>query len=224
MPAVPDATLLATLFRTVGAIRPDPDSARSWVERELSRPEYERSLLERFFGWLGELWDRLTQTALDASPLSTGAAVLVLVALVGLAVAAAGRLRREQRGPRQAGGAVVAQGDSPDAHRAAAERALESGDDARALVEAFRALASRSARRGLVLDRPGLTAHEVATELGRVFDARSAELTAAAGLFDGIFYGAQPARPGDARAVLDLDDDLGRSRPHHDVAVDGAVR
>ena len=62
---------------------------------------------------------------------------------------------------------------TPDEHRAAAVAALEAGDHDAALVDAFRAVASRALRRGLVDDRPGLTAHELAADLGPTFpDAR----------------------------------------------------
>jgi hypothetical protein len=194
------------------------------VEHELGRPEYHRSLLERFSSWLGDLWDGLTRAALDASPLSAGAAAVVLVALLALGLALAGRVRREPHAPRRPDDAVVGQGDSAEEHRAAAQRALDAGDAGTALVEAFRALASRSARRGLLDVRPGLTAREVAAELGRVFVTRTADLTAAADLFDRVFYGDQPADPDDARAVLRLDEALSKDRPVQAVDVAGDQR
>jgi hypothetical protein len=213
MPPLPHALLPALFTGLPHAIRPDPDQARSWVERELSRPEYHRGLLERFSSWLGDLWDGLTQAAAAGSPLSTAAAVAVVAVLAALALTVAGRVRREAPADRRGRHAVVGHGDSPDMHRRAAEQALENGDLRAALVEAFRALASRWARRALLEERPGLTAHEVATELGAVFSHRAGELAHAADVFDSVFYGDQPAHGDDARAVLRLDAELGRSTP-----------
>ena len=53
--------------RSVATLRPDPDQARSWVERELSRPEYQQDPFTRFLGWLHHLWLQLQRSALDAS-------------------------------------------------------------------------------------------------------------------------------------------------------------
>ena len=205
--------MLPALVTVLAAVRPDPGQARSWVERELSRPEYQRGLLERFVSWFGDLWDGLTRTAGDASPFSAGVAVALLVVVVALLATAAGRVRRE-RAPAHAHGGVLTAGEvSPDDHRAAAERALSAGRCAEALVEAFRALAARSLRRGLVEPRPGLTAHELATDLAPAFPGHADALRRAAALFDLVFYGEQDARPDDVSAVLDLDDALRTARP-----------
>lgn len=195
------------------AVRPDPDQARSWVERELSRPEYQRSLRERFLTWLGDLWDSLTNVTVHASPWSTAAVVVLVVGMVTLVLVVGGRLRREPSASRADGGVLPDRQSSPDEHRAAALAALEAGDPELALVEAFRAVASRALRRGLLDDRPGLTADELAVDLGPVFPALAGSLTRAATLFDLVFYGDQPAGPLDARSVLDLDDALGAARP-----------
>ena len=199
----------------VAAVRPDPEQARSWVERELSRPEYQRSLRERFLSWLDDLWSSLTHVTVQASPWSTAVVVVLVVGLLALGLVIATRLRREPAGSRLDGGVLTDRETSPDQHRAAALAALETGDAALALVEAFRALASRALLRGLLDDRPGLTADELAVDLGPVFPDRADALTRAAMLFDLVFYGDQPADPADARSVLDLDDALRTARPAH---------
>jgi hypothetical protein len=195
------------------AIRPDPEQARSWVERELSRPEYQRSLRERFLAWLDHLLSSLSTVSLNASPLSTAVVVLLVVGLLVLVLVVAARLRREPGAPRTDGGVLSDRGTSPDEHRASAIAALEAGDVDLALVEAFRTVASRALRRGLLDDRPGLTADELAVDLGPAFPAHADALTRAAMLFDLVFYGDQPADPADARAVLDLDEALRAARP-----------
>jgi hypothetical protein len=205
--------MLPSLVTAFGAVRPDPDQARSWVERELSRPEYQRSLLERFVSWLGDVWDGLTRAASGASTLSSGLAIVLLVVVVALLVAVAGRVRREPAALRAAAELMTAQDVSPDDHRTRAEAALSDGRFAEALVEAFRALASRSLRRGLVEGRPGLTAHELVADLSPAFPLNADALARAAVLFDLVFYGGQDADAADARSVLDLDEALRTARP-----------
>ena len=197
----------------LASIRPDPGPARTWVERELSRREYHQSPVEQFFGWLQELWERLQASALDASPLSTGAAVLalaVLAVLVGLLVS---RARREPGRQVPRGGILGPGMVSAERHRDAALTALAGGSFGEAVVEAFRAVAARSVERGLLQERPGLTAHELAEALGPVFPVHAPALRAAATRFDLVFYGSEGAVEADARAVLDLDEQLRRARP-----------
>jgi Domain of unknown function (DUF4129) len=205
---------MPSLWSLAGAaIRPDPGPARTWVERELGRPEYHQSLVERFFGWLQELWERLQVSALNASPLSTGAAVLtlaVLAVLVGLLVS---RARREPSRTVQHDGVLGPGAVSAQQHRDAALAALARASFGEAVVEAFRAVATRSVERGLLQERPGLTAHELAESLAPVFPAQVAALREAALRFDLVFYGGQRAVEADARAVLDLDERLHRTRP-----------
>jgi len=74
-------------------------------------------------------------------------------------------------------------------------------------------MAVRAVRRGVAEERPGLTAHELATDLGPAFPDQAERLRAASVLFDLVFYGDQPASADDARSVLDLDDALRTSRP-----------
>ena len=194
-------------------LRPDPGQARSWVERELSEAAYHRPLLERLASWLRGLWESLTRSALDASPLSTGVAVLVLVVVVALVIVVAARLRRDPSLPRSATSVLGAVDTSPEEHRAAAEAALAAGRPDTALVEAFRALASRALRRGLVEPRPGLTADELADDLSPAFPAHADDLARAARLFDLVFYGEQAVDADGARSVLALDAALRDARP-----------
>jgi hypothetical protein len=200
------------------AIRPDPGPARSWLERELARAPYRQSAGDRFLSWLGDLWRSLQASALNASPLSTAAAALVLVGLVVLVVLVASRVGRE---PLRAAGPDPLRGPgtvSADEHRAAAEEAASAGDPALAVVEAFRAVAARAVERGLLEERPGRTALELATDLGPVVPPWAAELLWCSALFDRVFYGDGSATEErvtvvEARRVLDLDDGLRTVRP-----------
>jgi hypothetical protein len=205
--------MLPSTVAVRGAVRPDPDQARSWLERELARPEYRRGLLERFTSWLGDLWDRLTGVTVASSALSTATAIVLLVLLLVLVGVVATRLRREPAARRDGGVLLGAAATSPDQHRARAEAALREGRLDDALVEAFRALASRSLRRGLVDERPALTAHELAADLTVAFPDHTAHLAGAADLFDRVFYGHQRATTDDATGMLALDEALRTARP-----------
>jgi Domain of unknown function (DUF4129) len=205
---VPPALLLAA-----GAIRPDPDTARSWVQRELSRREYHVSLLQRLSSWLEDLWRSLQASALHASPLSTAAAVVVAVVLVVLLVLVAGRVRREPARTPRPEADLGTGGVTARAHREAAETAAAAGDHGTAVVEAFRALAARAVEQGVLVERPGRTAHELAVDLGPVHPTHAEELERCSGLFDLVLYGGQPADRSDAEALLALDDALRASGP-----------
>jgi hypothetical protein len=205
--------MLPSTVAVRGALRPDPDQARSWLERELARPEYRRGLFERFLSWLGDLWDRLTSVTVGSSALSTAMAIVLLVLLLVLMGVVATRLRREPAARWDRAVLVDARATSPDEHRARAEAALREGRFDDALVEAFRALASRSLRRGLVDARPALTAHELAVDLAVAFPDRAPDLVGAAALFDRVFYGHQRAMAEDAMGVLALDERLRTARP-----------
>ena len=195
------------------ALHPDPGQARDWLRRELSRPEYHEGLRERFFTWISEWWNSLTTGALSANGLSVLAIVFVVVLAAVVAALLLSRVRPESRGASRGGGVLTDRPVSPDELRAAAEQALAAGELDRALVEAFRALATRAIGRGLVEERPGLTAHELADDLAPRFPRHAGGLRDAATRFDSVFYGHLAAIERDARAVLDLDDALRRERP-----------
>ncbi|NUR09261.1 MAG: DUF4129 domain-containing protein [Nocardioidaceae bacterium] len=203
----------SSLLVVAAALRPDPPTARSWLDDELSRAEYRQGLLERFQGWLADVWDRLTQGALGAHPFSAAAAIGLTVLLVVVVALLVVRVRPETRYAAGSAPLLADASVSPEQHRAEAEAALAAGDADRALVEAFRALASRSVARGLLVERPGLTAHELAAELGPRFPELAEPLAASADRFDRVFYGRFTAAPDDARRVLELDEAVRRGRP-----------
>jgi hypothetical protein len=195
------------------ALHPDPDTARSWVERELSRPEYHQSLLERLFGWISDEWNRLQSAALGASPLSTAAAVVVVTLLVVVVVLVASRVQREPSRPIGVPGGPIDGLVSADEHRRSAQEALEAGRWDAALVEGFRAIAARAVQRGVLEERPGLTAHELTVGLSPFFPAHADALAEASATFDLVFYGHEQATVEDARSVLELDESLRVARP-----------
>lgn len=189
---------------------PSPDEAGSLLRRELVRPEYhDRDVLQQVLDWV----DRLVSSAVDAAsrtpPLSTFAAMVAFLLLaLGLGWLVS-RARRTARSTRERAvlpaGAVLRADDL----RARAERALAEGRAEDAVVDAFRALAVRQVERGVLEDRPGATAHEVATALGAAHPDQRPQVDGTAALFDAVRYGDRPASPAQARGVLELDDVLG---------------
>jgi hypothetical protein len=197
-----------------GAVRPDPGQGRSWVEQELSRPEYHVGLVDRFQAWLGELWDRLTGAALAAGPVPSALLLLGLTLLVVAVLLVLSRVRREPgAGPDADRASLGTSTATPDEHRRAAEEARDRGAFDLAVVEAYRALAGRALQRGLLDARPGLTAHELASELRPRFPDHGDHLEGSADLFDVVFYGSVPATAEDAGSVLDLEAELREARP-----------
>jgi hypothetical protein len=208
---VPAEVLALVLGRS--GIRPGPDEARRWVGEELDKAAYQEGLVERLRRWLDELLTRLQIAAEDAGSLSTAAAVLLAVLLLALGALLVSRVRREPTGPNGGDAPLGPAGVDADEHRRTAERALEQGELDRAVVEAFRAIAVRAVQRGVLVERPDLTAHELAAELGPRFPDQALALERAAALFDQVFYGDQQAAAQDARALLGLDGELARARP-----------
>lgn len=188
---------------------PSPDDASSLLRRELVRPEYhERDILQQVLDWIDRLVDSAVDAASGTPPLSTFAA---MVAFLLLALGLGWLLSRARRTARSARDrAVLPAGAAPTAAdlRARAERALAEGRAEDAVVDAFRALAVRQVERGLVDDRPGATAHEVAAAVGAAHPDQRPQVDGTAALFDGVRYGDRPASPAQAQGVLDLDDVL----------------
>jgi Domain of unknown function (DUF4129) len=192
---------------------PSPDEARHLLERELVHPEYHRTnVLGQLLDWI----DRAVNDTIDAAsgtpPLS---AFLAMVAFLLLALALAWLLSRARRTARaERARSVVAAGEVVTAAelRSRAERALAEGRNAEAVVEGFRALATRQVERGLLDDLPGATAHEVAAAVGTAHPGARGRVDRTALLFDEVRYGDRPASRDQAADVLALDDALaGRS-------------
>lgn len=202
-------TVALVTARAEPPLDPSPDDAGSLLRRELVRPEYhDRDVLQQVLDGVGRLVDGAVDAASGTPPLSTFAA---MVAFLLLALAAGWLLSRARRTARAARDRSVLPADrtvrAADL-RARAERALGDGRFEEAVVEGFRALTVRQVERGVLEDRPGATAHEVATALGGVHTRHRQQVDRAATLFDGVRYGDRSATSEQARDVLTLDDSL----------------
>jgi len=190
-------------------LRPSPDEARSELRRELLRPEYnETNLVQRFLTWAERQLGKGLDAASDAPPLSTLAGMLILVGLVALIGWLLSRARRTARSRVEDRAVLTDEVVSADELRARAEAALAEGRHEDAVVDGFRAVATRQVERGRLANAPGATAHEVALALGREFPHLRERVDQGGALFDAVLYGDRPATADQARSVLTLDDEL----------------
>lgn len=205
---IPDALLLSA-----PPLDPSGDEARSWLRRELLHPEYhQQNVVEQVITWLQRQVDRGVEAASKAPPLSTFAAMLVFLLLVGGLAWLLSRARRTARQAATAGPVLTDETVTADQLRRRADAALAEGRHAAALVDGFRALAVRQVERGRLDDLPGATAHEVADALATAYPEQRQRVGGSAALFDQVLYGDRPATREQATGVLALDDELAARR------------
>lgn len=197
------------MIRLDPPLGPASDEARSSLRRELLKPEYyEDNLLQRLLGWLERQINSGISAAADAPPLTTFAAMLIAVLLVGGLVWLASRARRSARSPKELRAVLTDEAVSATELRARADAALAAGRHEEALVDGFRALAVRQVERGRLDDTPGATAHEVAQALAVEYPHQRPRVDGSADLFDSVLYGDRDATRDQAVGVLALDDEL----------------
>ncbi|KUG59308.1 hypothetical protein AVL62_06410 [Serinicoccus chungangensis] len=214
---VPALRTLPPVLPAPGAVDPDRDEARRWLQEELDSGDYRLEV-----PWWLRLWRWVTDRLPDPAALGplppwttwvVLAAVVVAVTAVALFVTR-DRWRTGRLAPAGRAGAVLdGRRRSAADYRGAARAALEAGRADEAVLEAFRAIAAGATERTLLEDRPGRTAHEVAVELGDVFGAHAEPLHRAGDTFDAVRYGGHHADTDQARAVVQLDADLDAARP-----------
>ena len=224
MPVVlgPAAALAARAAATLAlGRRPVPieitgDEARRKAVTELLDPVYaanEPPWWQRLASWVMQrLGDVIEAVAGRASGLVW---VLVLLGILVLVAVVVVRRTGGLRGTsQQRVGAVVGATRSAAEHRRAAEQAAAAGDWSTAVLERFRATVRVLEERGVLDERPGRTADEVATEAPAPVPDETATLVRAAQVFDAVVYGELPATAEAYAAVVRADDLAGRISPH----------
>ncbi|MFF5990208.1 DUF4129 domain-containing protein [Prauserella flavalba] len=191
------------------------DEAQRAAREELADRVYQEAqpgLVERVVDWLA---DRLADFfgVIDGAPGGAAGLVLFLVLLVVLVVVVrlrTGKVVRRRRVRR----AEVFTGPARKAaaHRLAAERARAGGEYAEAVREWFRAIARELEERGVLDERSGRTADELAAEAGALLPGSAAELRAAAVLFDDVHYGGRAATAEGVERLAALDAAVRESR------------
>jgi hypothetical protein len=192
---------------------PSPEEAESLLRRELLKPEYhDQNVLQRILSWIDRQVGKGLDAASGAPPLSTFAAMVVLVLLVGALVWLMTRARATARTERDQRAVLTDERITAAELRTRAEQAFAAERYAEAVVDAYRALAVRQVERGRLDDTPGATAHEVATALAAEYPHQRPRVDASAALFDAVLYGDRPATRDQAAGVLSLDDELATVR------------
>jgi uncharacterized protein DUF4129 len=186
----------------------DRDDARHAAESELSRHEYQAAhpnLVERALSWLIQQLGKLFAQASIVTP-GGALGLLVLLAVAVLVVVVirlrVGKFARENRAPR-----TVFE-DRPRAardYRRGAEGAAAAGDFAGAVRERFRAIVRELEESGVLEELSGRTADEAAWEAGQRLPHSRDELLAAAQLFDAVHYGGRQASNVDYERLVALD-------------------
>lgn len=176
-------------------IEPDAETARRWLEEELSKPQYQErpaGWFQRLQAWINDVIERLFSLGEGAGGfgVSGGLVVGLLIAAAAIAILILilGPLRNSRTRRRSA---AVFDNDDREAVdiRAAAVAAAEREDWTQAVVERFRALVRSVEERGLVSVVPGMTAAEFAQAVGLRLPAHHADLNRCADIFDGVRYG-----------------------------------
>ncbi len=192
-------------------VDPTPAEARSWLRREMLDPDYHQGdLLQRILRWIGRVLDDGIAVAERTPPLSLFAAMLVVL---GLVLGLVWLLGRADRSPgRRPGETPLVDDPSLTAEqlRSRAEAAYAEGRWEDALVDAFRATATRQAERGRLEDLPALTAHEVGEALAAAHPDRTTQVREVTRHFDEVLYGDRAGEQAWADAALALDDALAR--------------
>lgn len=209
----------ARLLPLSGGVPVDPDAAEAqrWAEEELAKPAYdaEPGILERLWGWLMELLERIAGLGVETPP-STVPVILIsaFVLVIVLALLLGGRVRGRQRAPAAAGShQLFDDARSAKELHAAADAAAGRGDWSTAVVERFRALIRSLDERAVLEDRSGMTAHEAAGLAGSALPGHAQDLACAGRIFDDVCYSDHQAGPEDDAWLTDLAATVARARP-----------
>ncbi|WP_327390096.1 DUF4129 domain-containing protein [Streptomyces microflavus] len=191
--------------------------AREAAESELSKPMYHENdpnFLQRglnhFWDWVAGVFD----AAAGAAPGGPAGLVVLVLVVIGLAVALWWRLGTPQRSSRPADALFENVGPRSAAqHRAAADAHAAALRWSEAVQERMRALVRSLEERALLDPRPGRTADEAAAEAGRALPDHATRLRSAARDFDDVTYGGRTAGQPTYLALRALDTELDEAKP-----------
>ncbi|MFD9305630.1 DUF4129 domain-containing protein [Streptomyces sp. NPDC060048] len=192
------------------------DAAREAARQELSKPVYHQNdpglvqrALDRFWDWVGDLFDH----ASGATPGGTLGLVAIAVFVVLVVAALWWRLGTPSRTAGPAGGLFDEGIRSAADHRKASDALASEGRWSEAVQERMRAVVRSLEERTLLDPRPGRTADEAAAEAAVSLPSHAGALRAAARTFDDVTYGSRPADAAMYAALRDLDLALTRTKP-----------
>ncbi|MFJ6700826.1 DUF4129 domain-containing protein [Streptomyces sp. NPDC091272] len=190
--------------------------AREAAERELSHPRYHENdpnllqrALDRFWDWVGDLFD----AASGATPGGTLGLVVIAVVVVLLVLGLWWRLGTPGRAAVSAAPLFDDGPRSAAEHRAAADTHASARDWNPAVQERMRAIVRSLEERALLDPHPGRTADEAAADAGRSLPGHAERLHGAARTFDDVTYGDRTADESAYLRLRELDLELDRTKP-----------
>lgn len=189
----------------------DRETAHDAAARELAKAIYpDTSLSDRVAAWINDLLQKMLKagTALPGGWL----AIVLLGLLVAAGLTVAVRIARRTMGSRRGDHLFGSRPMAAAEHRAKAEQAAAQSDWSSAIRQRVRAIGRQLEEDGVLNPVPGRTAGELAAEAGQALPAFSADLVAAATVFDDVTYGRRPGSELGYRLVSDLDDRLCRTQ------------
>ncbi|MDX2408640.1 DUF4129 domain-containing protein [Streptomyces microflavus] len=201
--------------------------AREAAESELSKPMYHENDPNFLQRGLNHVWDWVAgvfDAAAGAAPGGPAGLVVLVLVVIGLAVALWWRLGTPQRSSRPAD--TLFENDGPRSaaqHRAAADAHAAALRWTEAVQERMRAIVRSLEERALLDPRPGRTADEAAAEAGRVLPDHATRLRSAARDFDDVTYGGRTAGQPTYLALRALDTELDEAKPVLPGAARGAT-
>ena len=183
---------------------------------DAARRELAHAIYRNDSSWLDRLLIRILHWLAGASPDASGGApsspgiagvafLLLVVLLVTAVVWRGGRLQRNAKRPE------VLDFDrtmTADDHRARANELAAAGSWREAVRERLRAVVRELEQRGLLDERPGRTATEIATEAGAALPAVAADLGVATRTFADVWYGDREATAATDAAMRAVDERL----------------
>ncbi|WP_329220963.1 DUF4129 domain-containing protein [Streptomyces microflavus] len=191
--------------------------AREAAESELSKPMYHENDPNFLQRGLNHVWDWVAgvfDAAAGAAPGGPAGLVVLVLVVIGLAVALWWRLGIPQRSSRTAD--ALFENDGPRSaaqHRAAADAHAAALRWTEAVQERMRAIVRSLEERALLDPRPGRTADEAAAEAGRALPDHATRLRSAARDFDDVTYGGRTAGQPTYLALRALDTELDEAKP-----------
>lgn len=187
-------------------LTPDEGEARSWLEEELSRPEYntDSSIFGRIVSTLQDLLDKaLSWDGVEgaAPPIELVLLLAGIVAIAGIAIALIlNPIRRRSRSSH----AVFEDASTSEDARAALDGALAANDWNLAYVWSYRLLVLGLDAAEVVSATPGLTAREAAAAATSLVPSSGQQLSRHAATFDRVRYGHCAATRQDVEALREL--------------------
>lgn len=201
---------------------PDPPAGevRQRAHEILQRAEFGRheSLLQRFFGWLGDLFSKIT-FGVGGGPgflgNLIGFAIIagVVVVLVLLVRALLRRTRIEKPDVGDDLSIELEEGRDAADWRSDAERFEAAGQWREAMRARYRELVRTLVDEGVFDDLPGRTTGEYRAEYTSARPAHAPSFTALTELFEGVWYGGLDTGASDNRRFRQLADDARRREP-----------